>query len=121
MAVVKVKRYNGMEFRDLVVSSSTVKTEVAVSVNDKIVVERPLTLQLHKNAYRYEPELLLSTWSFEYPKIVSRGTVSSTYWRSEISFVKLATTVRTFFDRHYPRELIFFTHGSSPLFLRFFI
>ena len=88
MAVVKVKRYNGMEFRDLVVSSSTVKTEVAVSVNDKIVVERPLTLQLHKNAYRYEPDLLLSTWSFEYPKIVPRGTVSSTYWRSEMIFCK---------------------------------
>ena len=83
MAVVKVKNWNGMQFRDLVVSTSPVKTEVAVSVNDKIVVERPLTLQLHKNAYRYESELLMSSWSLEYPPLTPRGVNASPYWRTE--------------------------------------
>jgi hypothetical protein len=42
MAVVKVKEYNGMEFRDLAITASPVTTEVAVSQYDKIVVEEPL-------------------------------------------------------------------------------
>lgn len=83
MAVVKVKEYNGMEFRDLAVSASPVTTEVAISQYDKIVVKRPLTLQLHKNAYKYDPELLLSQWTFDYPAPQPRGVNSSQYWRTE--------------------------------------
>ena len=77
MAVVRIKEYNGMFFHDLAVSTSPVKTEVAISLNDKLVVERPLTLQLHMGAYRYDPELLLSTWSFDYPVPIPRGISAS--------------------------------------------
>jgi len=90
VAVVRGKNWNGMQFRDLLVSASPVKTEVAVSVDDKIVVERPLTLQLHKNAYKYEPELLLSQFAVEFPRQQPRGVESSHYWRTEMILCKVA-------------------------------
>ena len=80
---IVVKEYNGMEFRDLAVSASPVTTEVAVSQYDKIVVREPLTLQLHKNAYKYDPELLLSQWTLDFPVPLPRGVEASPYWRFE--------------------------------------
>ena len=77
------KEYNGMEFEDLVVSASPLKLEVVVSALDKLVVERPLTLQIHRKACKYRPELLLSSWSLQYPKLQPRGVIYSPYWRSE--------------------------------------
>ena len=76
---VRVKDYNGMLFMDLVTSTSPVKHQWAISVNDKQIIERPLTLQLHKNSYKYDRELLLSSWSFQYPIKASRGVYNSQY------------------------------------------
>ena len=90
MAVVKVKNWNGMEFHDLLVSASPVTTEVAVTQHDKIVVETPLTLQVHKNAYAYEPELLLSSWTSDFPVVQPRGVGDSSYWRTEQILCKVS-------------------------------
>lgn len=89
MAVVKVKNWNNMNFVDLVVSASPVKTEVAISRYDKIVVQQPLTLQLHKNSYKYYPELLLSQWTLNFPVPEPRGVEASPYWRTEQIFCKV--------------------------------
>ena len=80
---VTIKRYNGMEFRDLAVTMSPVITEVAVSQYDKIVVSEPWTLQLHNNSYKYDPELLLSQWTLNFPVLQPRGVEASPYWRDE--------------------------------------
>lgn len=86
---VNVKDYNGMQFMDLVVSTSPVKHQWALSVNDKQIIERPLTLQLHKNSYKYDRELLLSSWSLQYPMRRVRGVSDSQYWRTEMILASL--------------------------------
>ena len=89
MAVL-TKEYNGMFFHDLAVSTSPVKTEVAISVDDKLVNKGPLTLQRHEESYKFEPELMLSTWSTHYPVPESRGVYASPYWRTEHILCKIS-------------------------------
>lgn len=86
---LRVKTYNGMIFNDFV-DFPVVKHEHAISVDEKIVAAGPLSLQVHKEAYKYQPELLLSTWSLTYPVIESRGVHDSNYWRSELILSQLS-------------------------------
>ena len=87
---IRRKEYNGMNFDDLLSFPETV-VEVAISIDDKLVSkDGPLTLQRHLNSYTYEPELLLSTWSYEYPIPAKRGVKASKWWRTELILAKLS-------------------------------
>lgn len=87
---IRRKGYNGMEFADLV-NFPTSTVEIAVSMNDKLVLkEGPLTLQRHLNSYTYKPELLLSCWSLQFPQLERRGVRDSKYWRTEFILAKLS-------------------------------
>lgn len=79
---LRVKYYNGMQFQDWV-DFPPVKHEFAVSVDYKRVISRPLILQTHQRSYAYEPELLLSSWSYQYPVDEPRGVYDSKWWRTE--------------------------------------
>ena len=66
-----------------------VTQEFAISQQEKLVMKWPLTLQIHEESYKYDPELLLSSWSFSYPLPQLRGVTKSLYCRNEQILCKL--------------------------------
>lgn len=96
MTAVNVRRArNQLEFDEAVKLSVQVPVTMTISDSQKLAMNGNLTLDFHRNSYKYQDEAVLTVWHYSYPVVRSRP-VNDGYGRNEI-VLPISSEVRDFF------------------------